>query len=371
MSEYKKYAIVIFIQESQVEVVPSSWLVDKNGVKWPSSRSLNAVKKLIRECNLPGEDWNTIPIRILGFSKSFKSANKKAILGQDTSNIGTDSSQSEQENINRPRKRSKPQRYDSSTEDDMDIPNGYVQNKKFRVPNPPSSREMLSSTSRIEDESQESLSVSLISSRNFPKPAPPTLQPVPPSPPEGNTVMTMFARVFKCLESIQNDLKSLKLEQAKMQYALSEMLNKNEPIQGLFSPPDGIFLPAETDSQLLQMNFCLREDKSLTPALARYLYGCSCGRTISAFLLSVTRKLLHKSVAMLYSRLGRKGKKSFESLGDVYNAILAAAALKFPDAAKEDLADKFGRVLATAPDWDGGSRINKSQLTNWSTLDKN
>ncbi|GBL73930.1 hypothetical protein AVEN_230867-1 [Araneus ventricosus] len=228
--------------------------------------------------------------------KSFKSANKKAILGQDTSNIGTDSSQSEQENINRPRKRSKPQRYDSSTEDDMDMPNGFVQNKKFRVPNPPSSREMLSSTSRIEDESQESLSVSLISSRNFPKPAPPTPQPVPPSPPEGNTVMTMFARVFKCLESIQNDLKSLKLEQAKMQYALSEVLNKNELIQGLFSPPDGIFLPAETET---------------------------------------------------------------------------AAALKFPDAAKEDLADKFGRVLATAPDWDGGSRINKSQLTNWSTLDKN
>ncbi|GBM12561.1 hypothetical protein AVEN_188722-1 [Araneus ventricosus] len=105
--------------------------------------------------------------------------------------------------------------------------------------------------------------------------------------------------------------------------------------------------------------------------LARYLNGCSCGRTISAFLLSVSRKLLHKSVAILYSRLGRKGKKSFESLGEVYNAILAAAALKFPDAAKEDLADKFGRVLPTAPDWDGGSRINKSQLINWSTLDKN
>ncbi|GBM88388.1 hypothetical protein AVEN_149444-1 [Araneus ventricosus] len=102
---------------------------------------------------------------------------------------------------------------------------------------------------------------------------------------------------------------------------------------------------------------------------ARYLYGCSCSRTISAFLLSVSRKLLHKSVAILYSRLVLKGKKTFESFGEVYNAIFAAAALKFPDAAKEDLADKFGRVFATAPDWDSGSRINKSQLTNWSTSD--
>ncbi|GBO33593.1 hypothetical protein AVEN_107430-1 [Araneus ventricosus] len=67
---------------------------------------------------------------------------------------------------------------------------------------------------------------------------------------------------------------------------------------------------------------------------ARYLYGCSCGKTISAFFLSVSRKVLHKSVDVL---LGRKGKKSFESVGEVYNAILAAAALKFPDAAKEDL----------------------------------
>ncbi|GBN25397.1 hypothetical protein AVEN_123049-1 [Araneus ventricosus] len=62
------------------------------------------------------------------------------------------------------------------------MPNGYVQNKKIQVPNPPSSR------------------VSLISSRNFPQPAPPTPQlipptpqPVPPTPREGNTAMTMYA----------------------------------------------------------------------------------------------------------------------------------------------------------------------------------
>ncbi|GBM88389.1 hypothetical protein AVEN_149445-1 [Araneus ventricosus] len=97
IAEYKKYSVVIFIQESEVEVIASSWLVDKNGVKWHCSRSLNAVNKLIRKRNSPGEDWNTIPIRILGFSKSFRSANKKVILGQDTSNIGADSSQSEQE----------------------------------------------------------------------------------------------------------------------------------------------------------------------------------------------------------------------------------------------------------------------------------
>ncbi|GBM93373.1 hypothetical protein AVEN_164087-1 [Araneus ventricosus] len=155
IAEYKKFAVVIFIQESEVEVIPSSWLVDKNGVKWHFSRSLNAVNKLIRKRNSPGEDWNTIPIRILGFSMFF------------------------------------------------------------------------------------------ISSRNLPQPAPPipqsippTPQPVPPSPREGNTVIT-----------------------------------------------------------------------------------------------------------------------------------ISAAALKFPNVAKEDLADKFDRVLATATDWDSGSRINKSQLTIWSALD--
>ncbi|GBN27509.1 hypothetical protein AVEN_67565-1 [Araneus ventricosus] len=46
---------------------------------------------------------------MMSISEIFKSANKKATLGQDTSNTGSDSSQSEQENINRPRKRARSQ----------------------------------------------------------------------------------------------------------------------------------------------------------------------------------------------------------------------------------------------------------------------
>lgn len=44
---------------------------------------------------------------------------------------------------------------------------------------------------------------------------------------------------------------------------------------------------------------------------------------LAAFILCVSKKVLSKSVALQYSRLGRKGKKHFEHVEEVYNAILS------------------------------------------------
>ncbi|GBM74239.1 hypothetical protein AVEN_248376-1, partial [Araneus ventricosus] len=55
--------------------------------------------------------WNTISVRLLGFAKTFSRAKHRA---QDTSNIATDSSQSEVETVTR--KRIRPQQFDSSTD---------------------------------------------------------------------------------------------------------------------------------------------------------------------------------------------------------------------------------------------------------------
>ncbi|GBL82103.1 hypothetical protein AVEN_50655-1 [Araneus ventricosus] len=89
--------------------------------------------------------------------------------------------------------------------------------------------------------------------------------------PEGNTMLAMFNRVFKCLESIQKDIKVMKAEQIKIQSQLSEMCNQEGPVK---------------------------------------------------------------------------------------NLPTATAALKFKEAGREELAEKFGRVLASACDWEG-SRLNK------------
>ncbi|GBN98856.1 hypothetical protein AVEN_162872-1 [Araneus ventricosus] len=53
ISVEKKYTIVCFVHESQVEVVPSSWLVNNSTVKWPNNCTITAIMKCIRECKSP------------------------------------------------------------------------------------------------------------------------------------------------------------------------------------------------------------------------------------------------------------------------------------------------------------------------------
>ncbi|GBN92105.1 hypothetical protein AVEN_33035-1 [Araneus ventricosus] len=75
--------------------------------------------------------------------------------------------------------------------------------------------------------------------------------------PEGNTMLAMFNRVFKCLESIQKDIKVIKAEQIKIQSQLSEMCNQEGPVNN-FTLPTGISIPVEIDSDLIQLNSNLR-----------------------------------------------------------------------------------------------------------------
>ncbi|CAL1284507.1 unnamed protein product [Larinioides sclopetarius] len=140
--------------------------------------------KSIRECKTPEEDsWKTISVRILGFAKTFSGANHKVNLAQDTSNIGTDSSESEVETS---RKRMRPKRFDISSDDEQEVSQRGSKKKMFHSPNPPSLKEIYSptfktieksqetlvethsSTPEIMDNSQETLSESLISAKKVP-----------------------------------------------------------------------------------------------------------------------------------------------------------------------------------------------------------
>ncbi|GBM23115.1 hypothetical protein AVEN_92030-1 [Araneus ventricosus] len=97
-------------------------------------------------------------------------------------------------------------------------------------------------------------------------------------------MLAMFNRVFKCLESIQKDIKVMKAEQIKIQSQLSEMCNQEGPVNNFTLPT-------------------------------------------------------------------------------------AAAALKFKEAGREELAEKFGRVLASACDWEG-SILNEKTSECAENIDK-
>ncbi|GBM85675.1 hypothetical protein AVEN_55193-1 [Araneus ventricosus] len=149
-------------------------------------------------------------------------------------------------------------------------------------------------------------------------------------------MLAMFNRVFKCLESIQKDIKVMKAEQIKIQSQLSEMCNQEGPVNN-FTLPTGL-LPLW--SFLWLLSFCVFLNKCLA------------------------KVLLCNIVAW-----AEKEKKHFEHVEEVYNAILTAAALKFKEAGREELAEKFGCVLASACDWEG-SILNKKTSECAENIDK-
>jgi len=61
------YSIVEFIEESTVEIVPSSWILsDKKTTLWPKGIIPSILKKYLKNCTEPGTDWSTVKIRVLG-----------------------------------------------------------------------------------------------------------------------------------------------------------------------------------------------------------------------------------------------------------------------------------------------------------------
>jgi len=62
------YAVVVFIETDDVEVVPSNWLIvdgDLIRCAWPPYRSQDRIAKSIREMELPSDNWLRYDVRIL------------------------------------------------------------------------------------------------------------------------------------------------------------------------------------------------------------------------------------------------------------------------------------------------------------------
>ena len=62
------YAVVVFIETDDVEVVANNWLITNGeSIKcaWPPYRSLDRIAKSIRELELPLDTWLRYDVRIL------------------------------------------------------------------------------------------------------------------------------------------------------------------------------------------------------------------------------------------------------------------------------------------------------------------
>lgn len=67
------YSIVEFIEESTVEIIPSSWLLSDKMALWPKGIIPSILKRYLKSCTEPSVDWSSVKIRILGQAGIFNS----------------------------------------------------------------------------------------------------------------------------------------------------------------------------------------------------------------------------------------------------------------------------------------------------------
>ncbi|CAL1293095.1 unnamed protein product [Larinioides sclopetarius] len=172
-----------------------------------------------------------------------------------------------------------------------------------------------------------------------------------------------LADLLKHMEKVQNELKKLNdryneisnnvdtLRHLEKMRNIKKEKMENTPICPILPTlPPGIDIPITSDEDLISLNAKLC-DIQLVNALVRYFLAVGYGDRPRCFMGNVLKKFLSQDVAQMYSRLGRKGKKSFQVHNHIMNSVLASASLKFPTIDKEKLSECFGRALAGAADW--------------------
>ena len=65
------YAVVVFTETDEVELVPSNWLVQSNqNVLWPPFQAAAAISKAVRDRLTPDlQSWTLYKIRLLSFTR--------------------------------------------------------------------------------------------------------------------------------------------------------------------------------------------------------------------------------------------------------------------------------------------------------------
>ncbi|XP_065659271.1 uncharacterized protein LOC136083661 [Hydra vulgaris] len=154
--------------------------------------------------------------------------------------------------------------------------------------------------------------------------------------------------------SIQYDMKKIlnRLERIETQVV---SINNNSAI-GMTVKPDinrwnQLPLLTNDDLVLLEETLCNKGMlESLTNRLAS-VGGISCNQMTR----DVMNCLFSKSLSLLYSGQGRKGKKSFVKL-KCYGAVIAAVMKQFPDSTEAKIKMKISSFLAQAVNRDRGRK---------------
>ncbi|XP_070385173.1 uncharacterized protein [Dermacentor albipictus] len=306
LSGGKTYSIVLFEDEDEVSVVPTSW-ISENTVRWPPFKSTAKITTAIKEQQPPSSDWTSYRCRVLWTCGSYESARQKEQQAEFTSDLASDV-----ETIQQRRKRRPPARLESSDEESIDFPvplrgqcfNSSQQTAKF-VSRPPPPK--IVKLSRFKPQSLASQD--------------PQIQKAPPSREvaldDGDSFAekrkldqnAMLGKLLKEVKGIRAQVDGLEKSIQRIEQAITE--NKQPCAQPVSSAILEL-LPLATHQRLEELQWQLHDEKNRTDLMA-HLSRIG-GTSVQDSVRKIMRRCMCDTLAQDFSLTGRKGKRPFIGL---------------------------------------------------------
>ncbi|XP_064614191.1 uncharacterized protein LOC135477907 [Liolophura sinensis] len=110
------YAVVVFVETDEVELVASNWLQSQTKTFWPPYRNMSNVTKAVKDRVAADKTWPSYSIRILSACDSYEDGRRKLRMAEETSDIQTD----DEVGMGKGARRRKERTLYSDTDDDGD-----------------------------------------------------------------------------------------------------------------------------------------------------------------------------------------------------------------------------------------------------------
>ncbi|CAG9773379.1 unnamed protein product [Ceutorhynchus assimilis] len=344
------WAVVNFDEENAVEVVPYSWIIEKNNkCYWPRNLTKDQTAEAIKNLVDPQSDWVAYRMRILGKYDTFEKANKKASKAQNTDIL---TSTNDDEAVLKKRKRVKPPKYVS--ESSSEISSGTETKTKAKHNRESSGYNLRSSASSVTENEDTSLikkpprfpniekNQSVLTKKSGASQVSLDVNEINGSPSGSSThsaplmdmdgknnrnssgslfkptkkptqlnVRKAFKRlVLRQLYSIQDRLDT----QAKLLKKLGKKIDNNgqEILENDENVLIDITFPLSHSLQMEELEEFLKSDNNCT-SLVKLLTRLG-GSSVKVMTTRILYHVLTNEVAMEYSWEGQKGKKKFKEL---------------------------------------------------------
>ncbi|XP_077536913.1 uncharacterized protein LOC144149242 [Haemaphysalis longicornis] len=292
------FAVVRFLSDSTVDVVPTKWLLGDECF-WPGSYKASRAIKAIKHCEDPDSTYQKHPVVVLSIEDGYEKARMKLKRAEDTDDLAT---------TDQDKGRGKRKKYRTISSSESDFEEGLT-----GAPPPPFA---VQSSSGHEAGMETVVGVQPLLS------SPPASLPTSSNASEISSVS--IRQEVQAGAALDNSLLILReICGVKQQLkAVLDILSKNE--QGM--PKDDIIpLPLKTEEEVTAMETKLRCNAGFSKQLVHQLAGVG-GTTPQLGSARVLAQLFMDSIGQQFSLFGQKGKKPFAHL-ELFNVTQKAVRL--------------------------------------------